>query len=57
MIDDQLVRTETEDTEFGARAILLHETRSATVVAAQKHTDCWMLSQDAFYEIVDSNMR
>ena len=57
LIGDQIVRTETENTEFGARAILLHETRSATVTAAVKHTEIWVCSQEVFNEVIDSNVR
>lgn len=53
----QIIRTMFKNDFFGERSILMHECRSATVIAAEPDTSCWTLSQSAFNQAIDQNVR
>mmetsp|Transcript_10577 Transcript_10577/g.20378 ORF Transcript_10577/g.20378 Transcript_10577/m.20378 type:complete len:883 (+) Transcript_10577:129-2777(+) len=51
-----VIRTLCKLAYFGERSMLLRESRSATVVA-QTNVECWVLSQENFFRIIDERMR
>lgn len=51
-----VIRTYGKLAYFGERSMLLRERRSATVVA-QSQVECWVLSHENFFRIIDERMR
>jgi cGMP-dependent protein kinase len=51
-----VIRTYGKLAYFGERSMLLGERRSATVIA-QTQVECWVLSHDHFFSIIDGRMR
>ena len=44
----QVIRTLLVNNFFGGRSILKEEKRSATVIAAERNTECWTMAQETF---------
>jgi cGMP-dependent protein kinase len=55
LVNGQVVRTMDALGYFGERAMLQQELRSATVVA-QEDTECWVLTRDHFFSVVDDQI-
>mmetsp|Transcript_10580 Transcript_10580/g.20390 ORF Transcript_10580/g.20390 Transcript_10580/m.20390 type:complete len:437 (+) Transcript_10580:278-1588(+) len=51
-----VIRTYNALAFFGERSMLLRQNRSATVVA-QTNVECWVLSNEDFFRIIDERMR
>jgi cGMP-dependent protein kinase len=51
-----IIRTIGKHAYFGERSMLLRENRSASVIA-QTQVECWTLSQENFFRIINEHMR